>query len=116
LYEEPQFDEDNNYIKQELNEENLKLKLELNLKEGLLKINTGIPIVFVINKSDIVHQTGERKRFEEDSEFILKHLRNTALICNKYIAYLFIFRRSDYYIYFYKAKHQFKYNLRIYFT
>jgi hypothetical protein len=55
------------------------------LKEGLLKTNIGIPLVFVVNKSDIVLQTGERKRFEEDSEFILKHIRNFAIACIKLI-------------------------------
>lgn len=58
--------------------------MQLNLKEGLLKTNIGIPLVFLINKSDIVMQTGERKRFEEDSEFIVKHIRNFALACNNY--------------------------------
>lgn len=51
------------------------------IKEGLLKTNLGIPLIFVINKSDIVSASGEKKRFEEDSEFILKHIRNLALSC-----------------------------------
>jgi hypothetical protein len=56
--------------------------MELPLKEGLLKINCGIPIIFDINKSDIVHSNTDRKRFEEDSEFIIKHIRNLAIGCN----------------------------------
>ena len=64
LYEEPQFEED-----------------DKTLKKGLLKINCGIPIIFDINKSDIVLSNTDRKRFEEDSEFIIKHIRNLAIGC-----------------------------------
>ena len=84
LYEEPQFDDEGNFKKEQLIEENLNLKLQLPLKEGILKTNIGVPLVLVVNKSDVVLQTGERKRFEEDSEFILKHLRNFALSCKSY--------------------------------
>lgn len=49
------------------------------LKEGVLRTNIGIPVVFFINKSDVTTGTGEKKRYEEDSEFILKHIRNYAL-------------------------------------
>jgi len=79
LYEEPKFDEEGNFKKEPITEENLLIKLQLGLKEGVLKTNMGIPLVFVINKSDVVMQPGERKRFEEDSEFIVKHIRNLAL-------------------------------------
>lgn len=87
LYEEPQFDEEGNFKKEQLSEENINLKLQLQLKEGLLKTNIGVPLVIVVNKSDIVMQTGERKKFEEDSEFILKHIRNFALIYGATIIY-----------------------------
>lgn len=87
LYEEPQFDEENNYKKEETSDENINLKLELPLKEGLLKINIGIPIIFVVNKSEVVLQSNERRRFEEDSEFILKHIRSLALSCILYPLY-----------------------------
>lgn len=83
LYEEPQFEDDEKTLKKDiLSEESKQLKLELPLKEGVLKINCGIPILFVINKSDIVLNNADRKRFEEDSEFILKHIRNLAIGCN----------------------------------
>jgi hypothetical protein len=82
LYEEPQFDEEGNFKKEQLTEENISLKMQLALKEGVLKTNIGVPIVFVVNKSDVVLQATERKRFEEDSEFIIKHIRNFALNCN----------------------------------
>jgi hypothetical protein len=81
LYEEPQFDEEGNFKQEEFSEENKNLKLQLPLKEGLLKTNMAIPLVIIVNKSDIINQTGERKRFEEDSEFIVKHIRNFALAC-----------------------------------
>ena len=58
------------------------------MKEGVLKTNIGVPLVILVNKSDIVSQTGERKRFEEDSEFILKHIRNFALTYGATIIYV----------------------------
>lgn len=82
MYEEPQFDEEENFRKEPPTEENIQLKLELPLKEGVLTVNMGIPLIFVVNKSEIVMQAGEKKRFEEDSEFIIKHIRNCALSCN----------------------------------
>lgn len=85
LFDEPHFDEEGKFVKEEIGEENENLKLELPLKEGLLKINIGVPIVFVVNKSDVVVHSGDRKRFEEDSEFILKHIRSYALSCNRLI-------------------------------
>lgn len=82
LYEEPQFEEDEKTFKKEIIlEESKLLKLELPLKEGVLKINCGIPIVFVINKSDVVLSNDHRKRFEDESEFIIKHIRNLAIGC-----------------------------------
>ncbi len=81
LYEEPQFDEEGNFRKDKPSDETINLKLELPLKEGLLRSNIGVPIMFVVNKSDIVMQPTERKRYEEDSDFILKHIRSLALTC-----------------------------------
>jgi hypothetical protein len=81
LFEEPQFDDEGNFRSEKLSQETINLKLELQLKEGLLRTNIGFPILFVVNKSDVVMQSGERKRFDEDSEFILKHIRNLAISC-----------------------------------
>ena len=82
LYEEPQFEDDEKTLKKEIiSDETKDLKMDLPLKEGLLKINCGIPIIFDINKSDIVLSNTDRKRFEEDSEFIIKHIRNLAIGC-----------------------------------
>ena len=64
-----------------MTEETHNLKMQLPLKEGVLRVNLGVPLVIVVNKSDIVMQSGERKRFEEDSEFIMKHIRHFALSC-----------------------------------
>jgi hypothetical protein len=47
----------------------------------------GIPLIFVVNKSDIVLQAAERRRFEEDSEFIFKHIRKFALGCKIYLTH-----------------------------
>ena len=49
------------------------------MKEGVLKINCGVPLVFVINKSDAVIELQNKKKLEEDSEFILSHIRLLAL-------------------------------------
>jgi dynein light intermediate chain 1 len=88
LFEEPQYDEDGNFKKEVITQETLELKLQLPLKEGVLKTNFGIPLVFLVNKSDIVSQTGERKRFDEDSDFILKHIRSLALSYGATIIYV----------------------------
>ena len=87
LYAEPEFDEDGNLKKEILTEEQKMIKLELPLKEGVLKTNCGVPLVFLINKSDVVSQTGEKKFFEENSEFILKHIRQIALLYGASIIY-----------------------------
>jgi len=81
LYEEPQFDEEGNFKKEEVSEETKAFKSQIPMKEGVLKTNLGIPIIIVVNKSDIVNQATERRRYEEDSEFIVKHIRNFALTC-----------------------------------
>ena len=81
LYEEPQFDEEGNFKKEEVSEETKSFKSQLALKEGVLKTNLGIPVIIVVNKSDIVNQATERRRYEEDSEYIIKHIRNFALTC-----------------------------------
>jgi hypothetical protein len=49
------------------------------LKEGVLKYNCGVPIVFVINKSDTEVEYVEKKDLEENSEFILSHIRRLAI-------------------------------------
>ena len=79
LYQEPNIDEQGNYVKKPLEEDQKKKKLNIPLKEGVLTINCGIPIIFVINKSEVVTQSSERKKFEENSEFILHHIRSIAI-------------------------------------
>ena len=46
-----------------------------------------MPLVFVINKSDVVIQSSEKKKYEENSEFILAHLRALALEYGATITY-----------------------------
>lgn len=88
MYEEPQFDEEGNLKKEILTDEQKQIKLELPLKEGVLTTNCGIPIAIVVNKSDIVNQTGEKNFYEENSEFILKHIRQIAISYGASIIYV----------------------------
>lgn len=81
LYEEPPAEIDENTVKEKPTEETIQLKLDMPLKEGLLKINLGIPLVFVINKSDVGSSNQDKKIFEENSEFIFKHIRKLAITC-----------------------------------
>lgn len=79
LYQEPSYNEEGKYVKNTLNEDQIKSKLEESLKEGVLKTNCGVPIVIIVNKSDVVTQSGEKKKYEENSDFILKHIRKQAI-------------------------------------
>lgn len=63
------------------------MKLYEPLKEGVLTTNCGVPIVFVINKSDVVTQSSEKKKFQENSEFILYHIRSISLEYGATIVY-----------------------------
>lgn len=66
-------------------EETINLKLEMPLKEGLNKVNLGIPFIYVFNKSDVINSSNDKKRYEEDSEFIFKHIRKFALTCKSIV-------------------------------
>ena len=90
LWEDEQPDQDGNKP-EKLSEEVIAMKLDMPLKEKLLDINLGIPMIICITKSDIVISTNERKKFEEDSEFILKHIRKQALTC-KLIEFIIFYR------------------------
>ena len=79
MYEEPQFDEEGKFKKELLSDEQKQIKLELPMKDGVLSTNVGLPIGIIVNKSDILNQTGEKNFYEENSEFILKHVRQIAL-------------------------------------
>ena len=79
LYKEPELDEEGRPITKELTPEEEKEKLKMPLKEGVLKTNCGVPLVFVINKSDTIIEHQNNKKIEEDSEFILSHIRLLAL-------------------------------------
>ena len=60
LFEVPQFEEDGALKKDILTEEQRRTKLEAPLKEGVLRTYCGVPIVFVINKSDVVTESEDR--------------------------------------------------------
>ena len=79
MYEEPQFDEEKKFKKELLSDEQKQIKLELPMKDGVLSTNVGLPIGIIVNKSDIVNKTGEKNFYEENSEFILKHIRQIAI-------------------------------------
>jgi len=87
LYEEPPAEIDENTIIEKPTEETIQLKLDLPMKEGLLKINLSVPIIFVINKSDVVTSSQDKKKFEEDSEFIFKHIRKLAITCKFFLIF-----------------------------
>ena len=80
-------DEEGRPITKPLTNEEEKEKLKAPLKEGVLKINCGVPIVFVINKSDAVIEHQNKRKIEEDSEFILSHIRHLALEYGATIVY-----------------------------
>jgi dynein light intermediate chain 1 len=88
LYQEPQFNEANQFVKTTLTEEEKNGKLSLPLKEGVLKVNLGMPVCFVVNKSDTISQPGEKKFYEENSDFIFKHLREMAIVYGASIIYV----------------------------
>ena len=79
LYQDPELDAEGRPITKQLTPEEEKIKLKTPLKEGVLKINCGVPLVFVINKSDAVVESQNKRKIEEDSEFILSHIRLLAL-------------------------------------
>ena len=74
MYDEPQFDEEGNLIKDTLSEEDIKRKLQISLNNDVLMTNCGVPIIFVINKSDNPCQ-----KYEDKNEFILRHIRKSAI-------------------------------------
>ena len=79
-YEEPQFDEKGNLIKEKKERkesEESKNSFEPPNKE--IKINIGVPLIFIINKSDVTQENDKKKIFDEKSEFILSHIRQVAL-------------------------------------
>ena len=81
LYEEAQFDEEGNYKKEILTDDQTKLN-------WIFLTNCGVPISIIVNKSDIVSQTSEKHFFEDNSDFILKHIRQIALSYGASIIYV----------------------------
>ena len=87
LYQEPNIDDQGNDIKKPLGEDQIKIILDTPLKEGVLNINCGVPLVFVINKSDVATDSSEKKKFEENSAFIFYHIRSLAIEYGATIVY-----------------------------
>lgn len=78
-------------VKKNYTDDNNKVLLNTRIKEfnNLLdNINHNkqvtdikLPIIFVITKSDIVSAMNEKKKYEENSQYILKCIRKKALKC-----------------------------------
>jgi hypothetical protein len=88
LYQEPEIDDQGKNIKKPLDEEQEKIKLNTPLKEGVLKTNIGVPIVFVINKTDATKQSKEKVKYSDNSDFILTHIRSIAIEYGATIIYV----------------------------
>lgn len=53
----------------------------MKLQTGVLAMNYGIPIVVVVNKSDVIEETLKEKDGEMKLEYILYSLRNFTITC-----------------------------------
>lgn len=57
----------------------LNAKLERDLPDGCLKVNLGIPILVLVNKSDLLLHGDKKAQLEENFDFIQKHIREYSL-------------------------------------
>ena len=57
-----------------MSEEDKERKLKINLNNDVLISNCGVPLCIVVNKTDI-----SNPQFEDKTDFILKHIRKTAI-------------------------------------
>ena len=89
LYSEPELDEEGNLIKEPLSEEEKNRKLQMNLLNDVLITNCGVPIIIVINKTD-----NSMPKYEEKTEFILRHIRKNAI--NYGAAVIYTSTKSNY--------------------
>lgn len=74
MFEEPKFDEEGSLIKDSISEEEKNRRLQIGLNNDILITNCGVPLIFVINKTD-----NPCPKYEEKFEFILKHIRKMAI-------------------------------------
>ena len=74
MFEEPKFDEEGSLIKDSISEEEKNRRLQIGLNNDILITNCGVPLIFVINKSD-----NPCPKYEEKAEFILRHVRKLAI-------------------------------------
>ena len=82
LYTEPKFDEEGALIKDILTEDEKNIRLQRNLNNDVLLTNCGIPIIFVINKTD-----NPCPKYDDMAEYILKHIRKMAISYGATIIY-----------------------------
>ena len=82
LFEEPKFDDEGILIKDSLTEEEKARRLEVNLNNDILNTNCGVPLIFIVNKSD-----SPFPKYADKSEFILKHIRKIAISYGASIIY-----------------------------
>ena len=82
LYTEPKFDEEGALIKDILTEDEKNIRLQRNLNNDVLLTNCGIPIIFVINKTD-----NPCPKYDDKAEYILKHIRKMAISYGATIIY-----------------------------
>jgi hypothetical protein len=83
-YEIPKLDEKGNVImmKVRAGEEEKNLKNEIPLGEGVLKVNLGIPLIFLCTKCDtILLKEGGGLYTEQKLDVLYKFLRTQALLC-----------------------------------
>lgn len=82
LYTEPKFDEEGALIKDILTEDEKNIRLQRNINNDVLLTNYGIPIIFVINKTD-----NPCPKYDDKAEYILKHIRKMAISYGATIIY-----------------------------
>lgn len=71
----------NSESEEEIDQQQLELdaKYEMPLPDGCLKVNLGIPIMIVVNKSDLLLHGDNKALLEENFDFIQKNVREYAL-------------------------------------
>lgn len=50
------------------------------LEEGVLSINIGIPLIIILNKSEVTVHGDQASYFKSRFDFIMRHIRNFALM------------------------------------
>ena len=74
MFEEPKFDEEGSLIKDSISEEEKNRRLQIGLNNDILITNCGVPLIFVINKSD-----NPCPKYEDKAEFSYSPLVNEMI-------------------------------------